>query len=99
MTEKKIEIPVLLSCERGNSAEKRVGKIKKIYVILNFSALDFLVRNIIEQEFQKCSFIIYPFLYIYPALYIHERRKNIANKYTPFLIPFKFYVVIVAAVK
>ena len=59
---------ILLSCERGNSAEKGVGKIKKIYAILNFSALDFLVRKIKEQEFQKCSVILYPFFYTYPAL-------------------------------
>ena len=35
---KTFEIPALLSCERGNSAENRVGKFKK-YVIFNFPTL------------------------------------------------------------
>ena len=57
------EIPALLSCERGNSAENRAGKSKiHIYVILNFATLDFLIRKIKEQKFQKKFFTL--FLYI-----------------------------------
>ena len=47
------EIPTLLSCEQENSAEKGAGKIQKIYVVLNFPALDFHIHKIKEWEFQK----------------------------------------------
>ena len=47
------EIPSLLSCKRGNLAENEVGKFKKIYAILNFPALDFLIIKKKEHEFQK----------------------------------------------
>ena len=63
---KQFEIPTLLSCERGNSAENRVGKFK-IYtnVILNFPTMDFLVRNIKGQEFQKFLYLSLPNFYTY----------------------------------
>ena len=51
------EIPALLSCERGNSAENGAGKIQNIYVILNFPALDFLI----------CKGSL-PYFYTYPTL-------------------------------
>ena len=51
MTEK-FEIPALLSCKRGKSAKNEAGKFK-IYVILNFPALDFLIHKIKEREFQN----------------------------------------------
>ena len=53
------EIPALLSCEWGNSAENGAGKFK-IYVFLYFPTLDFLVRKIKEREFQKTSVVLYP---------------------------------------
>ena len=47
---KTFEIPTLLSCERGNSAENGADKFK-IYVFLNFPALDFLIHKVKEWEF------------------------------------------------
>ena len=44
-----IKIPALLSCEGGTSAENGAGKFKR-HVILNFPALDFLVRKIKDRE-------------------------------------------------
>ena len=51
-TEFFFEIPTLLSYKWGNPAENGARKFN-IYVILNFPALDFLVRKIKEWEFQK----------------------------------------------
>ena len=61
------EITVLLSCEQGNSAENRAGEIQNIYVILNFPALDFLIRKIKEREFQKIFCRSLPYFYTYPG--------------------------------
>ena len=60
------EIPAPLFCQRGNSAEYEAGKFKiYTYVLLTFSALDFLNRKIKVRKFEKkiLSFFIL-FLYI-----------------------------------
>ena len=64
---KNIEIPTLLSCDWGNSAENGAGKFK-LYVILNFSSLDFLVCKIKEQEFQKNIYRSLPDFCTYPGV-------------------------------
>ena len=46
---KLLEISTLLYCERGNTAENEAGKFK-VYVILNFPAMDILVCKIKEQD-------------------------------------------------
>ena len=61
MTEKKFEIPAILSCTMRKS---RAGKFNiiyiPIYIILNLPALDFLVGKIKEWEFANLSVVLYP---------------------------------------
>ena len=68
------DIPTLLSCEQGNSAENEVGKLKIYrYVILNFPTLDFFIRRIKEREFQKSFCRYLPYFYIYTlVLFIND---------------------------
>ena len=61
------EIPALLSCKRGNLAENGSGKFK-IYIILNLPTLDFHIRKIKEQEFQKNFCRSLPYSYTFPGL-------------------------------
>ena len=68
MTEKMFEIPALLTCERGNSAEIGAKKFK-IYVILNIPTLHFLVCKIKEPEFQKKFCRPLPYFYTYLPRY------------------------------
>ena len=63
----RVENDILLTCKQGNSAENGAGKFK-IYVILNFSALDFLVHKIKEKEFQKSFFRSLPYFNGHPRL-------------------------------
>ena len=54
---------------RKSRAEKS-GKIQIHNIILNFTALDFLVRKIKEQEIQKKICRSLPYFSIYPTTYM-----------------------------
>ena len=76
-----LEITSLLSCKRGNSAESGAVKFK-LYVILNFPALDFLVSKIKEWEFQKKSVVLLKNTKTIPKIYSHAYvccKKILAN--------------------
>ena len=62
-----LEIPVILSCERGNSAENGMGKLKK-YMLFWIFTQDFLIHKIKEQEFQKKFCCSLPYSYTYPSV-------------------------------
>ena len=64
------EMPTHLSCEQGNSSEKGAGKFK-IYVILNFPTLDFLVRKIKEREL-KFFFVVLYHIFIHTHICSHD---------------------------
>ena len=96
MTLKFFEIPALLFCELGNSAENGAGEIQNIYIILNFPTLDFLIHKIKARESQNifCRSLVFTlFLYVtllcnfhFKYSFLHRMRKvskhqqNVSNQ-------------------
>ena len=66
MTERFLKFPLFYLANELIQQKNGVGKFKKIHVILNFPALDFLVHKIKERKFQKNFYRSLPYFYTYP---------------------------------
>ena len=78
---KLIEVPALFYLAHKEIHQKTAcGKIQKIYIILNFPALNFLVRRIKERENHFFSVILYP-VFLYTLVEIIQYAFYILKEY------------------